>query len=67
VISRVTVKNFKGLADFQLPAWTSSEYQEFEHSPRLGPLVVLVGPNGAGKTTILQALGFLGQMFKGSL
>ena len=67
VITRLTIKNFKGLADFQLPEWTSAECKQSDGALRLGPLVILVGPNGAGKSTILQVLGFLSHLVVGGL
>ena len=63
MIARLTVKNFKGLADFQLPPWTSAEAVEFQNAPRLGPLVILIGPNSnetisaGGNETLLAHTG----------
>ena len=47
MIKRIRVKNFKSLADFDLP---------------LGMFTCLIGLNGAGKTTVLQVLDFIGHL-----
>lgn len=47
MITRIRVKNFKSLADFDLS---------------LGVFTCLIGLNGAGKTTVLQALDFIGHL-----
>lgn len=47
MITRIRVKNFKSLADFDLP---------------LGMFTCLIGLNGAGKTTVLQVLDFIGHL-----
>ncbi len=47
MITSITIKNFKSLADFTMP---------------LGQFNCLIGLNGAGKTTVLQALDFIGHL-----
>ena len=47
MITRIRIKNFKSLADFDLP---------------LGMFTCLIGLNGAGKTTVLQVLDFIGHL-----
>ena len=47
MITRIRVKNFKSLADFDLP---------------LELFTCLIGLNGAGKTTVLQVLDFIGHL-----
>lgn len=47
MITRIRVKNFKSLADFDLP---------------LRMFTCLIGLNGAGKTTVLQVLDFIGHL-----
>ncbi len=47
MITRIRVKNFKSLADFDLP---------------LKMFTCLIGLNGAGKTTVLQVLDFIGHL-----
>lgn len=47
MITSITIKNFKSLADFSMP---------------LGQFNCLIGLNGAGKTTVLQALDFIGHL-----
>ena len=46
MINKITFRNFKVLADAELP---------------LERFTLLVGPNGSGKSTVFQALQFLGQ------
>ena len=50
MITMVTIKNFKSLADFSMP------FDQFN---------CLIGLNGAGKTTVLQALDFIGHLASG--
>ena len=50
MITKIRVKNFKSLADFELP---------------LGMFTCLIGLNGAGKTTVLQLLDFIGHLASG--
>ena len=47
MISGITVKNFKALADFSMP---------------MEMFTCLIGLNGAGKTTVLQVLDFIGHL-----
>ncbi len=52
-ITKITVKNFKSLANF-----------EISDLPRF---VCLIGVNGSGKTTLLQLLGFIRAMMAGKV
>lgn len=58
MLRRVSIDNFKSLADFELPA---------SKEKSLGKFVCLVGLNGAGKTTVLQALDFLAHLALGDV
>ena len=51
MITRIQIRNFKSLSDFDLD--------------NIGMFTCLVGLNGAGKTTLLQALDFLGHLVYG--
>ena len=51
-ITRIRVRNFKSLVDFDL---------------KLVPFTCLVGMNGVGKSTVLQVLDFIAQQFKGDI
>jgi predicted ATPase len=48
-LSRVEIRNYKSLRDVAIEP---------------GPVTVLVGPNGAGKTNFVDALGFLGDVYR---
>ena len=51
MITRIQIRNFKSLSDFDLD--------------NIGMFTCLIGLNGAGKTTLLQALDFLGHLVSG--
>ena len=53
MITKISAKNFKSLADFEI-----SDLPQF---------VCLIGVNGSGKTTLLQLLGFIRAMMSGNV
>ncbi|MBC6403662.1 MAG: AAA family ATPase [Hyphomonadaceae bacterium] len=53
IIERLTVKNFRSLADIDIK--------------KLTPLTVLTGPNGSGKSTVFDVFAFLSECFEGGL
>lgn len=53
IIQKVSVKNFKSLADFEIS--------------RLSPFTCLIGVNGSGKTTFLQLFSFIRGLMRGKV
>lgn len=56
-ITRFYIDKFKSLSEFDLPMPESAENN----------FICLIGKNGAGKSTILQAIDFVGQIFRGNI
>jgi predicted ATPase len=57
MITRLEIKNFKSLVDFQIPPDGKS----------LGAFTCLVGLNGSGKSTLLQAFDFIAHVATGKV
>lgn len=56
-ITRFFIDNFKSLHKFKIPFPPSSK----------NTFLCLIGKNGAGKSTVLQAVDFVGEIFRGEL
>lgn len=56
-ITRFFIDNFKSLHNFTIPFPNSSENR----------FLCLIGKNGAGKSTVLQAVDFVGEIFRGEI
>lgn len=56
-ITRFYIDKFKSLHDFDIP-FSSSQENVF---------LCLIGKNGAGKSTVLQAIDFVGEIFRGEI
>ena len=57
------IRNFGALRDITLGKLLG----EYEQSPTLEPLTVVIGKNGAGKSTLFDAFGFLAECMKTSV
>lgn len=55
-ITRFFIDKFKSLSEFDLPL-----------PPEGNNFICLVGKNGSGKSTVLQAIDFVGQIFRGDI